>query len=258
MNIIKKTFAIFISIFTLAALLTTSYATNECHWYIKRNGNLRPDFPDEADEVKKHGGYFINERLTDNSSEKRLYLTFDAGYENGNIEKILDVLKKENVTAAFFLLDNIIKKNTNLVKRMADEGHLVCNHTRNHKNLSNATETEIAENISSLEKIYEEKTGRALSKYFRFPEGKYSIKSLECIEKLGYKTIFWSFAYDDWDDSRQPNFEQAIKKILDNTHNGAVILLHPTSRTNAEILPTLISEWRKMGYSFGTLDELTN
>jgi peptidoglycan-N-acetylmuramic acid deacetylase len=97
-----------------------------------------------------------------------------------------------------------------------------------------------------------------MSKYFRFPEGKYSIEAVKSVNELGYKTIFWSFAYDDWDNSRQPDKQKSIIKILSNTHSGEIILLHPTSSTNAEILPILIKEWRKMGYSFGTLDDLTN
>ena len=195
MNILKKVIASSIlTIFCIVFPLNT-YADSGCHWYIKRNGCLRPGFPKEACEVSEHGGYYIDKRYSDDSSEKRLYLTFDAGYENGNIEKILNVLKNESVPAAFFLLDNIIIKNTDLVIRMADEGHLVCNHTRNHKNLSFATEKEIATNLSSLEKIYSDETGRVMSKYFRFPEGKYSIKAIECVEKLVYKTIFCSLGY---------------------------------------------------------------
>lgn len=253
----KKIFILSLLALCSLSFTVSSFADNSCHWYIKRNGNSRPGFPKEANAVAEHGGYFIDERFSESSAEKRLYITFDAGYENGNIEKILDVLKKENVPAAFFLLDNVILKNSDLVIRMANEGHLICNHTRNHKDLSNASEAEIAESLASLEKICEEKTGITMAKYFRFPEGKYSITALKRIEKLGYKTIFWSFGYDDWDNNRQPNSEKAIKKILDNTHNGEILLLHPTSATNAEILPTLISEWRKMGYTFGTLDELT-
>ena len=177
--------------------------------------------------------------------------------KNGNTAKILDVLKEEEVPAAFFILDNIVLKNTDLVTRIANEGHLVCNHTKNHKNLCFATEDEITKNLSDLEKIYEEKCGKKMSKYFRFPEGNYSEQYLSCVQKMGYKTIFWSFAYEDWDNNRQPNPQKSIKKILENTHNGAVLLFHPTSKTNAEIFPTLISEWKKMGYVFGTLDELT-
>ena len=256
----KRTKKMFKKIIALPALLllllsfgVSSFADGGCRWFIKRNGNSRPGFPGESEYVSKYGGYYIGKE-----DEKRLYLTFDAGYENGNIEKILDVLKEENVPAAFFLLDNIILKNKDLVIRMADEGHLVCNHTRNHKNLSSATKSEIADNLSSLERIYTEETGKTMSKYFRFPEGEYSLCALQYLNELGYKSIFWSFAYDDWDNNRQPSKEAAIKKILENTHNGAVILLHPTSKTNAEILPTLISEWRKMGYTFGTLDDLTS
>ena len=253
----KKIFILSLIVLSILSFTVNSFADNSCHWYIKRNGNSRPGFPKDAEAVAEHGGYFIDERLSETTEEKRIYITFDAGYENGNIEKILDVLKKENVPAAFFLLDNVILKNADLVIRMANEGHLVCNHTKNHKDLSNASEAEIADSLISLEKICEEKAGISMAKYFRFPEGKYSLTALECIEKLGYKTIFWSFGYDDWDNNRQPNSEKAIKKILDNTHNGEILLLHPTSATNAEILPTLISEWRKMGYTFGTLDELT-
>lgn len=241
----------------LGTFCISGSAVDSCSWYIKRNGHNRPTFPKEAETVSQHSGYYIDEKLSADSTEKKLYITFDAGYENGNIEKILNTLKEENVPAAFFLLDNIILKNTDLVLRMAEEGHLVCNHTKNHRDLSSATEEEIAKNLSALEMLYEEKTGREMAKYFRFPEGKYSLDALCTVEKLGYKTVFWSFGYDDWDNCRQPSEAKAIKKILDNTHNGEILLLHPTSATNANILPKLIKAWRDMGYTFGTLDELT-
>ena len=228
-------------------------AHGELNWYIKRKGRDIPIFPKEAVEAESYDAYYI-----DKSGEKKIYLTFDAGYENGNVEKILDVLKEKSVPAAFFLLDNIILKNSDLVLRMEDEGHLVCNHTKNHKNLSFASEEEIARNLKALEMIYEERCGRKMSKYFRFPEGRYTLQALKTVQSLGYKTIFWSFAYDDWDNGRQPDCDKAIKKVLDNTHDGAVMLFHPTSSTNAEIFPILIDSWRDMGYTFGTLDELTD
>jgi peptidoglycan-N-acetylmuramic acid deacetylase len=228
-------------------------AQGELNWYIKRKGRDIPIFPKEAVEAESYDAYYI-----DKSGEKKIYLTFDAGYENGNVEKILDVLKEKSVPAAFFLLDNIILKNSDLVLRMEDEGHLVCNHTKNHKNLSFASEEEIARNLKALEMIYEERCGRKMSKYFRFPEGRYSLQALKTVQSLGYKTIFWSFAYDDWDNGRQPDCDKAIKKVLDNTHDGAVMLFHPTSSTNAKIFPILIDSWRDMGYTFGTLDELTD
>lgn len=235
---------------------STIYATDCLHWYLKRNKGSAPAFPAEAQEIEQYGAYYIDKSSGDEN--KVIYLTFDAGYENGNIERILDALKAEGVSAAFFLLDNIILKNTDLVLRMADEGHLVCNHTKNHKNLSSSSDEEIARNLTALDKLYEEKTGREMAKYFRFPEGSYSINALKCVHKLGYKTVFWSFAYDDWDNNRQMSNERAIKKVIENTHNGAVMLFHPTSDTNADIFPTLIREWKKMGYTFGTLDQLTS
>lgn len=253
-KIAKKLLTLFLCVSTLFMSVTSS-AAEELHWFIKRNKGGAPSFPSEADQISDLGAYYIDSDVTEEN--KVIYLTFDAGYENGNIERILDILKEERVCAAFFLLDNIILKNTDLVLRMSEEGHLVCNHTKNHKNLSSASSEEIKRNLLALEKIYEEKTGREMSKYFRFPEGKYSINALKTVQELGYKTVFWSFAYDDWDSERQPSREKATKKILENTHNGAVMLFHPTSQTNADILPFLIKEWKNMGYSFGTLDQLT-
>lgn len=252
MKTIYRLLALFMMLFFIPISVS---AEGNLHWYIKRREGKSPIFPMEAELVKEYGGYYIDERANDEN--KVLYLTFDAGYENGNVEKILDILKKENVQAAFFLLDNIILKNTNLVIRMTDEGHLVCNHTKNHKDLSDSSIEEIKTDLCMLEDIYREKTGRELSKYFRFPEGKYSINAIKCVCELGYKTVFWSFAYEDWDNCKQPNKEWAINKIIKNTHNGAVMLFHPTSSTNAEILETLIKKWREMGYSFGSLDDLT-
>ena len=254
----KKTSAALLALTVMLSIFAFSASAEESYcWYIKRNGQRRPGFPSEAEFVSMHSGYYIDERRCDLDSEKVLYLTFDAGYANENLECILDVMKAEEVSAAFFLLDNIILKNSDLVKRMADEGHLVCNHTKNHRNLSFASEEEIAKDLSALEKIYEEQTGREMAKYFRFPEGRYSKSAILAVEKLGYKTIFWSFGYDDWDNNHQPNEARAMKKILDNTHNGAVMLFHPTSSTNANIFPELIRAWKDMGYRFGTLDELT-
>ena len=251
----KITIAMLLCI-TICITGINSYAASEGHWYIKHNKGGLPIFPSDANALSEYNVYYIDKSCEEHG-EKKIYLTFDAGYENGNVEKILDTLKRESVPAAFFLLDNIIIKNTDLVIRMADEGHTVCNHTKNHKNLSHSAKEEIERNLLALEMIYKEKTGKDMAKYFRFPEGNYSIEAIKHVNDLGYKTIFWSFAYADWDNSRQQSREKAIKKILENTHNGAVILLHPTSSTNAEILPTLIAEWRGMGYSFGTLDELT-
>ncbi len=174
------------------------------------------------------------------------------------MEKILDTLKAEEVPAAFFVLGHLIKKNRELVLRMKEEGHLVCNHTMRHRDMTKITSEEaFAAELQELEALYRREIGGEMPRYYRPPEGRFSEENLRMAQKLGYKTVFWSFAYADWDNEKKPPAEAAIQKILDHTHNGAVILLHPTSATNAAILPELIKRWRAMGYRFGTLDELT-
>lgn len=232
-----------------------SFATEELNWYIVKKGNAAPGFPDSASLVSEYGGVYLDTQC-DAKNEKKIYLTFDAGYENGNVEKILDIMKEEGVKGSFFILSNIILKNPDLVTRMAEEGHLVCNHTYNHKNMTRLTDDEILANLRRLEILYENTTGRAMPKIFRFPEGKYSIRTLKLLAENGYKTVFWSMAYDDWDNERQMSPEIAKNKLLSTTHNGAVLLLHPTSSTNAAILKELIGEWKQMGYSFGLVSDI--
>ena len=167
-------------------------------------------------------------------------------------------MKQKQVTGAFFVLGNLVTKNTDLVKRMTDEGHLVCNHTDIHPDMTKKANIEdFKAELDALETKYKECTGLEMSKYFRPPEGRFSEQSMKFADQLGYKTIFWSFAYADWDNGAQMSPQAAKKKILDNIHNGAVILLHPTSSTNAAILGDVIDELKSQGYRFGTLDELT-
>lgn len=245
-----------ISVALCISLLSGIYmrADDGCNWYIVKRGNDTPGFPENADVVSGYGGKYIGDCADDGS--KKIYLTFDAGYENGNIEKILDVMKTEEVHGAFFILSNLIRKNPELVKRMADEGHLVCNHTSNHKDLTKLSDSEILTNLSRLEKEYKDLTGRDMEKIFRFPEGKYSLHTLRLLYENGYTSVFWSMAYDDWDNSRQMDPGRAKEKLLSTTHDGAILLLHPTSATNAAILGDLIREWKNMGYSFGSLKEI--
>ena len=189
--------------------------------------------------------------------EKVLYLTFDAGYENGHTEKILDALQKHNAPAAFFLVGNYLEKNADLVRRMVEEGHIVGNHTMHHPDMSKLSDKATFEaELSGVEAIFREKTGKELPKYYRPPQGNYSEENLKMAQKLGYKTVFWSLAYADWDNDNQPTKEQAFQKLLPRTHNGAVVLLHSTSRTNAEILDQLLTKWKDIGYRFGTIGEL--
>lgn len=253
----KRSIALILALCICSFAIIAGAASPEMNWSCVRSGNKQPPVTAAEELISKYGGYWIDRRVSDTSEKKVLYLTFDVGYENGNTERILNTLKENEVPAAFFILDNIVLRNSELVTRMASEGHLVCNHTKNHKNICRMSADEVAADLGALEALCFENTGVTMANYFRFPEGRYSEQALKTVFDLGYKSIFWSFAYADWDNGRQPSPEKAIKKVLSNTHNGAVILLHPTSSTNAEILPTLIKEWRAQGYTFGTLDELT-
>ena len=189
--------------------------------------------------------------------DKVLYLTFDAGYENGSTEKILDALKAHQVPAAFFLVGNYLEKNADLVRRMEAEGHIVGNHTMHHPDMSAiGDEASFRKELTDLEKLYQETTGKEMRRFYRPPQGNYSEENLRMAKELGYKTVFWSLAYVDWNNDAQPTAEEAFAKLLPRTHNGAVVLLHSTSKTNGEILDTLLTKWKDMGYRFGTLEEL--
>ena len=186
-----------------------------------------------------------------------IYLTFDAGYENGCTEQILNTLQKHQVKAAFFLVGNYIEHNADLVRRMAAEGHIVGNHTMHHPDMSRISDPAAFEKeLSDLEVLFQDTTGTQMPKYYRPPQGIYSEENLKMAKELGYKTVFWSLAYVDWNNDAQPTKEEAFRKLIPRIHNGAVVLLHSTSRTNAEILDELLTRWKEMGYRFGTVDEL--
>ena len=229
------------------------------NWYCIRNKeHKQPVLDANMSFIENHNGYFVDKNYSEFGKDNVIYLTFDAGYENGNIERILDVLKEENVPAAFFILENLISKNPELVLRMDNERHTVCNHTSKHKDITKYSDVnELKNELENLENQYKNLTGKEMKKYFRPPEGKFDEKSIAMISNLGYKTIFWSFAYADWDNSKQPSREAAKEKIFTNLHNGEIMLLHPTSKTNADIMSEVIKELKAMGYRFGTLDELT-
>ena len=226
-------------------------------WSIKREkDNKQPILEPDFSYITEFNGYYLDTHADE--SDKVIYLTFDAGYENGNISRILDTLKKHDAKAAFFVLSHLVTANTDLVKRMAEDGHFVCNHTAKHPDMTKYTDFQsFKKELVDMEKIYKDTIGLDIKKYYRPPEGKFNKQNLEFAESLGYKTIFWSFAYADWDNNKQPSKDYAIKKIKDNTHNGMVVLLHPTSKTNADILDTILTYWENEGYRFGTLDELT-
>ena len=228
------------------------------NWYVKRNNtHTLPKNEAQFSFIDKYNAYYGDVKAAD-SGDKVIYLTFDAGYENGNIERILDTLKKHDTPAAFFVLKNLVERNTDLVKRMHGEGHLVCNHTMTHPDMTKLTEkARFDSQLSQLNDLILVKCGFECAKFYRPPEGKFSEQNLKLASELGYKTVFWSFAYADWDNNRQPSADYAVKKILDNAHPGEIMLLHPTSKTNADILDTVLTALKNDGYRFASLTELS-
>ncbi len=237
----------------LLAMNFTQAALETGNWGLSfQTEGQPPAGPVSASDLKKCDGYYMG-----SPEEKVLYLTFDSGYENGCTAQILDTLKKHQVPAAFFLVGNYIEQNADLVRRMVEEGHIVGNHTMHHPDMSKKTDfAAFSKEINDLAALYTEKTGQEMQKFYRPPQGIYSQENLEMAQKLGYKTIFWSLAYADWDNDKQPSHEYAMEKLTSRIHNGAIVLLHSTSKTNAEILDQLLTKWEEMGYHFASLNEL--
>ena len=193
----------------------------------------------------------------DITQDKVLYLTFDAGFENGNTPAILDALKKHSAPATFFVVGTYITSNQDLIKRMVQEGHTVGNHTYHHPDMSQIASKEAFEKeLKDVEDAYQEVTGELMVKFYRPPQGKYSESNLQMAKDLGYQTFFWSLAYVDWYQDQQPSKEEAFEKLLGRIHPGAVVLLHSTSSTNAQILDELLTKWEEMGYTFRSLDQI--
>ena len=253
----KRDLILLCSAVTLAAVLAFGIFLNSAlptgAWGLHfREEGAPPMASAGADQLKEYDAAYIGD-----TSEKVIYLTFDAGYENGSTEKILDTLKKHQVPAAFFLVGNYLEKNPDLVRRMVKEGHIVGNHTMHHYDMSKISDREtFQKELSGLETLFKDITGEEMPKYYRPPQGIYSKENLTMAKELGYKTLFWSLAYVDWNNDAQPTREQAFEKLLPRVHNGAVVLLHSTSKTNAEILDELLTKWKEMGYRFESIDAL--
>ena len=238
--------ALAVSIFSRQVLETGSWGLSF------RTEGVPPVGPASTAQLQQYDAVYLGD-----TSKKVIYLTFDAGYENGCTEKILDALKKHNVTAAFFLVGNYMEQNADLVRRMVAEGHIVGNHTMHHPDMSKLShQAAFRKELEDLEALYQQITGKEMPKYYRPPQGIYSEDNLKMAKAMGYKTVFWSLAYVDWNNDAQPTPEQAYSKLLPRIHNGAVVLLHSTSKTNAEILDNLLTKWEDMGYSFASLDAL--
>lgn len=224
-------------------------------------GNWGLSFPEEgkppvgnasAEELRQYNAYYA-----DTTKEKVLYLTFDAGFENGNTPAILDALKKHKAPATFFVVGTYIETNPELIQRMLQEGHLIGNHTYHHPDMSQiASQDSFQKELQDVETAYQNVTGKQMVKLYRPPQGKYSESNLQMAHDLGYQTFFWSLAYVDWYENNQPTKDEAFEKLLGRIHPGAIVLLHSTSKTNAAILDELLTKWEEMGYTFRSLDQI--
>ncbi len=205
-----------------------------------------------AEELAQYDAFYAED-----TEEKILYLTFDAGYENGNTEPILDALARHQVSATFFVVGTYIESEPELIKRMVEEGHTVGNHTWHHPDMSEiSTMDSFKKELVDVEDAYRDVTGQEMTKFYRPPQGKYSEPNLKMAQELGYRTFFWSLAYVDWYEDAQPSKEEAFDKLLGRIHPGAIVLLHSTSSTNAQILDELLTKWEEMGYRIRPLTEL--
>lgn len=227
----------------------TSATTN---WGLSFQEEGKPPVTDvSAEKLAKYDTYFAKQ-----TNDKVLYLTFDAGYENGNTPAILDALKKHKAPATFFVVGNYLNTSPELVKRMTDEGHIVGNHTYHHPDMSTiSTKDAFEKELIDVEKQYQKITGKEMTKFYRPPQGKFNETNLQMAKDLGYHTFFWSLAYVDWDQNNQPSKEEAFEKLLSRIHPGAIVLLHSTSETNAKILDELLTKWENLGYRFEPLTQ---
>lgn len=236
---------------TVPTSSSAGLSTQTIGWGIKRaDDHKQPDLGKRNKElIEKYHGMAMG-----SGEKKYVYLTFDLGYEAGYTNAILDTLKENKVPAAFFITAHYVNTSADIIQRMIDEGHIVGNHTVNHKSMPTLTEEQIKEELMNLHTAVYEKFHYEM-KYMRPPKGEYSEKSLAVTTGLGYIPVMWSFAYADWDEAKQPSHEEGIQKIMENTHPGEIMLLHATSKTNGEILNTVIHQMKNEGFEFKSLDE---
>ena len=212
----------------------------------------RPTGNASIEELSRYNAWYAQ-----NTDKKILYLTFDAGYDNGNTPAILDALHKHQVHATFFVVGTLIREKPELIREIVAQGHTIGNHTMTHPDMSGiSTKEDFQKQLQDVEILYKEATGKDMLKFYRPPQGIYSIENLQMAKDLGYQTFFWSLAYVDWYQDKQPTKEEAFEKLLGRIHPGAIVLLHSTSSTNASILDELLTKWEEMGYTFGTLEYL--
>lgn len=232
-----------------AAYDNTKYA-----WWFRRNTTHEQSGSGEAFDIDPFDAYYVDEQATE--EDKVFYLTFDCGYEMGFTPGILDVLKKYNAPATFFVTQSFLKSNPDYVKRMKEEGHLVGNHTVRHLSMPDMTTKDIENELATVAETMLELTGYEIDSFFRPPMGEYSERTLQVTKDLGYKSIFWSIAYYDYDVNDQPGKEYVINHFKDYHHNGCIALIHNTSESNAQALEEVLQLLLDEGYRFGSLEEL--
>lgn len=237
-----------------AASTPTASAEGTLGWYVMRNKDHTTPAIDRnlGFNLADYQAYYIGSR------DKVVFLTFDEGYENGYTASILDTLKQCQVPAAFFVTTPYIKDNPTLIKRMVDEGHMVVNHSKTHPSMPSLTSNpeRFKHELVDTAQTFKELTGQDMPLFFRPPKGEYNNTSLKMTADLGYKTVFWSFAYEDWLVDRQPSPEKSYELIMQNIHPGEIMLLHAVSKTNNDILGRVISGVQSEGYRFASLHQL--
>lgn len=243
----NKIFILLNLFFSLVPVTSKSYG-----WGFSKNKNHeQPYIGIYSEEIKDTNSYYVG-----NKDKKEVYLTFDAGYDNGNMIKILDVLDEKNVKGTFFITGDFLERFSDLVIDINDRGHIIGNHTYSHKNITCLSKDELINDVKKVEEKYESLTGDKIDNYFRPPAGVFNNESLKTIKQLNYNTIFWSIAYKDWETNNQGNIDNSINLIIDNLHNGAIILLHTVSDSNVKALPVIIDKIREEGYIIKGLDNL--
>lgn len=218
--------------------------------FTKNPHHQTPEIGKYKQIIKDTSSYYVG-----NTNNKEVYLTFDAGYDNGELSKILATLKEKNVVASFFITGDFVKRFPELTRQMTDDGHVICNHSYSHRKIQKLSFDELKDDINKLNDEYFKLTNKNMAYYFRPPEGEFSKEALLNVQKLGYKTVFWSIAYCDWN-TKTKDYVDPVKQVMDNLHPGAIILLHTVSKANSNSLGTLIDEIVESGYAFKTVLDL--
>ena len=232
------------------------YSNEKNAWWFSRKKDHQPSEGGETFSIAPFSAAYLNLNVTEN--DKVIYITFDCGYENGNTPAILDMLAEKNVKAIFFVTKNFITDNPEYVIRMKEEGHLVGNHTVRHLSSPLLTPEDLEAELSEVARTMKELTGYEMDPYFRPPMGEYSERVLKAAQDMGYSSVFWSIAYNDYDVNNQPGKDYVVNHFAEYHHNGSIVLMHNTSESNREALGDVLDLLQREGYRFGSVTEFLN